>query len=102
MLQDENGRLKTLVAELTVDRARLQDVLRNNWQSPHGAALWLDTRAARAELASGMLAKWFGCREQRIVPEHPRSADSVAIAHEGVGADAHSLLIPQDPGIADP
>ena len=28
-LQDENGRLKKLVAELTLDRAMLQDVLRN-------------------------------------------------------------------------
>jgi putative transposase len=30
-LQDENGRLKKLVAELTLDRAMLQDVLRKNW-----------------------------------------------------------------------
>jgi len=29
-LQDENGRLKKLVAELTLDRAMLQDVLRKN------------------------------------------------------------------------
>jgi len=30
-LQDENGRLKKLVGELTLDRAILQDVLRKNW-----------------------------------------------------------------------
>ena len=30
-LQDENGRLKKLVADLTLDRAMLQDVLRKNW-----------------------------------------------------------------------
>jgi putative transposase len=30
-LQEENGRLKKLVAELTLDRAMLQDVLRKNW-----------------------------------------------------------------------
>jgi len=30
-LQDENGRLKKLVAELSLDRAMLQDVLRKNW-----------------------------------------------------------------------
>jgi len=30
-LQDENGRLKRLVAELTLDRAMLQHVLRKNW-----------------------------------------------------------------------
>lgn len=30
-LQDENGRLKKVVAELTLDRAMLQDALRKNW-----------------------------------------------------------------------
>lgn len=30
-LQDENRRLKKLVAELTLDRSMLQDVLRKNW-----------------------------------------------------------------------
>jgi putative transposase len=30
-LQDENGRLKKPVAELTLDRAMLQDVLRKSW-----------------------------------------------------------------------
>ena len=30
-LEAENGRLKKLVAELTLDRAMLQDVLRKNW-----------------------------------------------------------------------
>ena len=30
-LQDENGRLKKLVGELTLDRSMLQDVLRKNW-----------------------------------------------------------------------
>jgi putative transposase len=30
-LQDENGRLKKLVAELTLDRAMLQDALPKKW-----------------------------------------------------------------------
>ncbi len=30
-LLEENGRLKKVVAELTLDRAMLQDVLRKNW-----------------------------------------------------------------------
>ena len=30
-LQDENGQLKKLVAELTLDRAMLQDVLSKKW-----------------------------------------------------------------------
>jgi len=29
--QEENGRLKKLVGELTLDRSMLQDVLRKNW-----------------------------------------------------------------------
>jgi putative transposase len=56
-LQDENGRLKKLVAELTLDRAMLQDVLRKNWWSPHGAAQWLLTCAAGTVWASGVLAE---------------------------------------------
>lgn len=30
-LQDENGRLKPLVAELSLDKTMLQDVLRKKW-----------------------------------------------------------------------
>jgi putative transposase len=30
-LEDENGKLKKLVADLTLDRAMLQDVLKRKW-----------------------------------------------------------------------
>ena len=30
-LEEENGRLKRLVADLTLDRTMLQDVLRRKW-----------------------------------------------------------------------
>jgi putative transposase len=33
-LQDENGRLKKLVAELSLDKAILQDVAAKNWHGP--------------------------------------------------------------------
>jgi hypothetical protein len=33
-LQDENGRLKKLVAELSLDKAILQDVASKNWNGP--------------------------------------------------------------------
>jgi len=33
-LQDENGRLKKLVAELSLDKAILQDVATKNWRGP--------------------------------------------------------------------
>ena len=34
VLQDENGRLKKLVAELSLDKAILQDVAAKNWRGP--------------------------------------------------------------------
>jgi putative transposase len=36
-LQEENARLKQLVADLTLDKAMLQDVLSKKFQSPRGA-----------------------------------------------------------------
>jgi len=33
-LQDENGRLKKLVADLSLDKAILQDVATKNWHGP--------------------------------------------------------------------
>lgn len=34
VLQEENGRLKKLVAELSLDKAILQDVATKNWRGP--------------------------------------------------------------------
>jgi len=39
-LQEENGRLKRLVAELTLDKTMLQDVLSKKLWSPRSAARW--------------------------------------------------------------
>jgi len=36
-LQEENARLKQLVADLTLDKAMLQDVLSKKFQGPRGA-----------------------------------------------------------------
>ena len=33
-LEDENSKLKRVVADLTLDRAMLQDVLRRKWGGP--------------------------------------------------------------------
>ena len=42
-LQEENARLKQLVAELTLDKAMLQDVLSKKHESPRGAGRWSNT-----------------------------------------------------------
>jgi putative transposase len=39
-LQEENGRLKRVVAELTLDKVTLQDVLAKKLCRPRGAARW--------------------------------------------------------------
>ena len=39
-LQEENARLKRLVAELSLDKTMLQDVLSKKLGSPRGAARW--------------------------------------------------------------
>jgi putative transposase len=46
LLQEENLRLKQLVAELTLDKAMLQDVLSKKWYSPRGVDRWWSIWAA--------------------------------------------------------
>ena len=43
--QEENGRLKQLVANLTLDKTMLQDVLAKKFPSPRRAARWWNTCA---------------------------------------------------------
>lgn len=56
-LQDENARLKKLVAELTLDKAMLQDVVKksgeNRATSPHGRLLPAALFGLRASRVSG-------------------------------------------------
>ena len=42
--QDENGRLKQLVAELSLDKTMLQDVLSKKWYSRRGAGVHSQAR----------------------------------------------------------
>src|SRR3954453_5476273 len=53
-LHDENSRLKQLVAELSLDKTMLQDVLRKKWGSRRGAGLWSSTYATTTGRANGM------------------------------------------------
>ncbi len=48
-LEDENGKLKKLVADLSLDGAMLQDVLRRNvWSAPSVQGFWVSQRAQSA------------------------------------------------------
>lgn len=48
-LEDENNRLKKIVADLTLDKAMLQDVVRRNvWSAPSLQGSWISWRAQSA------------------------------------------------------
>ena len=52
-LEDENGRLKKIVADLTLDREMLQDVIRRKTRGLAACANWFAGRAAIGRSRSG-------------------------------------------------
>ena len=58
MLEEENARLKRVVADLTLDRHILQEVLRKKFEAgPPPRARALDSRALRGKCAAGVSAR---------------------------------------------
>jgi putative transposase len=57
-LQDENSRLKQLVADLSLDKTMLQDVLRKKFSSLRDAVRWSIIYAPSIGRASGMPAEF--------------------------------------------
>src|SRR5437868_6571570 len=48
-LEEENGRLKRIVADLSLDKEMLQDVIRRNvWSAPSMQGFWISKRAQSA------------------------------------------------------
>ena len=48
-LEDENGKLRKLVADLSLDKEMLQDVIRRNvWSAPSMQGFWVSKRAQSA------------------------------------------------------
>jgi putative transposase len=48
-LEEENGKLKKLVADLSLDKVMLQDVIRRNvWSAPSVQGFWISKRAQSA------------------------------------------------------
>ena len=99
-LQDENGRLKKLVAELTLDRAMLQDVLRKTGKAllPSRSG-YVPVRRVPSQRAA-CLHSGAAAASDAPVSEHSRSADRAADASAGVGASADSIRLPQAAGAA--
>jgi putative transposase len=101
-LQDENGRLKKLVAELSLDERCCRTCYEETGKAltaPPGG--WIPMRRVPGERAACVRCGAAAAGDTPV-PEHPGSADRAAAAHEGFGAGAHSVRVPQDPGAADP
>ncbi len=66
-LEDENARLKKLVAELSLDREMLQDVVRRKLSSRLGCELWSTGCAATGPFRSAGLGRGVLRRHPRLV-----------------------------------
>ena len=101
-LQEENGKLKKLVAELSLDKVMLQDVLaKKNWKAlappPRGE---LSARRVPGEpetcmpggTPSGLYLS---------VAEHAGAEDRTSAANSGNRTDPDSLRLPEDSGAAE-
>lgn len=90
-LQDENARLKELVAELSLDKAILQDVAAKSGAARAKARGGpLHHGPLRAGIGAGLQADTTGAQHPVSV-EPEGSQTGVAPAPEGIGAGAHPL-----------
>lgn len=71
-LQKENSRLKQLVADLSLDKTMLQDVLGKKFRGPRSAVRWSIICAMGMGRASGMPAGFFRCCAVRIATKDIR------------------------------
>ena len=94
MLEEENARLKRVVADLTLDRHILQEVLRKKFEAgtpPRARAL--DSRALRGECAAGVSARV--AATFHLVSAQPRQgSDAAAHAHSRTGVEPAALRLP--------
>ena len=86
MLEEENARLKRVVADLTLDRHILQEVCEKKFEAgPPPRACALDSRALRGECAAGVPAGIAAALD--LVSAQPGAGpDAAAYAHSRTGA----------------
>ena len=60
-LREENAKLKKLVAELSLDKAMLQEIAAKKWWAHQSAGLWCAISAGSMGSANGMRVGWCRC-----------------------------------------
>ena len=101
-LRDENTRLKQLVAELTLDKTMLQDVLRKSCKALSAPP---DSEVSGTELSGERTARMLcpGSGTSDASLRWPSGAvDRVTHAHPGDRSDPSALWLPDDPRAVEP
>jgi len=100
-LQEENTRLKQVVADLTLDKTMLQDVLQKNCEAlaaPPGCEL--SARRVPGE-PGARLPCGTNSGLHLSVPAHPRASDVTAAVHTENRPSPSALQLPEHPGAAE-
>ena len=94
LLQEENARLKKLVAELSLDKAILQDINSKNGPARGEASgSGLRGRPLRDESPAGLPPSQ-PTSQRSVLPVAEGSEDGLATTHARAGASAHPLWLP--------
>lgn len=97
-LQDENSRLKQLVAELSLDKTMLQDVLRKSGEALAAPASGrLSSRPVSGQRAACLPGNARGAWHLSL-QEPPEAVDGAAGPDPGDRAEPSPIWVPQDSG----
>jgi putative transposase len=100
-LREENTRLKRLVAELSLDKTILQDVLAKNCKALAPSRTGrLSARRVPGELEA-RLPSGADSGFHLSVPEHPGAENGAAVAESGDRPSPNPLRLPEDSGAAE-
>ena len=102
MIRDENRRLKTLVADLSLDKTILQEALKKNGE-PDAAKIGggVGSGGLPATRASGLQGDGYLPIDSAL-QERAAAERAVEISSQGVGSGAGELRIPAAPYPATP
>jgi putative transposase len=95
-LQEENERMKKIVAELSLDKAMLADVIKKNGESRGAAGHRGLPEDSLQRVGTTRLQSHWDCTACLQLQELQGSPNCVAAADERAGDDAHAIRLPQD------